>query len=144
MGKKFLVVFLLIFLIGCTKNFSKIYIDNGKKLIGINVEIADDYQKRSDGLMFRKMLDENQGMLFIFNNEEYQAFWMKNTLIGLDIIFINKSLEIVDIKHAVPCKLEPCTVYKSSKPAKYVLEVNIKFTDENDIKIGNKLVLNKE
>ena len=144
---KFLIIFLVIFLIGCEKNSQKlneIYIDNGKELIKINVEIADDDEERAKGLMFRGYLDEDDGMLFVFDDEDYQTFWMKNTLISLDIIFIDNNFKIVDIKHAVPCREEPCALYKSSKPAKYVLEVNADFTAKNGISIGNKIVLNEK
>ena len=145
--KRIFTILLLIFLIGCTKNIDKnfngVYIDNGKNLIKINIEIADDNNKRIKGLMFREKLNESQGMLFVFENENYQTFWMKNTLIPLDMIFIGKDFKIVDIKYAVPCKEEPCALYKSSKPAKYVLEVNGNFTAKNNIKIGDDLIREK-
>ena len=145
--KKFFAIILMIFLISCAKNvdknFKEISIDNGKKLIKINVEIADDNEERMRGLMFREKLDENGGMLFVFDDEGHHAFWMKNTLILLDIIFIDKNLKIVDIKNAQPCEEESCALYKSSKPAKYVLEVNGNFTINNKIKIGDKIVINK-
>ena len=138
----------MIFLVSCTKNpnknFNEIYINNGEKIIKINAEVADDNEERTKGLMFREKLDENDGMLFVFDNENYQTFWMKNTLIPLDIIFINKNLEVVDIKNAVPCKEEPCTLYKSSKPAMYVLEVNGNFTAKNKIKLGSRILTNKK
>ena len=144
---KILAIFLLIFLIGCTKNFGEnfevISIDNGEKSIKINAEIADDEQEQMMGLMFRKNLSENEGMLFIFDYEDYQTFWMKNTSIPLDMIFIGENLEIVDIKNAVPCKQEPCALYKSSKPAKYVLEVNGNLTAKKNIRIGDRITLNK-
>ena len=143
--KKIFVIFLLVFLISCTKNFNEnfkeIVIDNGDGLIKINVEIADDNEERMQGLMFRENLDENEGMFFIFENESYQTFWMKNTLISIDIIFIDKNFEIIDIKSAVPCKEDPCKLYKSSKPAKYVLEVNSNFTIKNNVKLGDKITL---
>ncbi|MBI2654054.1 DUF192 domain-containing protein [Candidatus Woesearchaeota archaeon] len=143
----FLIFFILIFLTNCTKNFEiketgnykQIFINNGEKTIKINAEIADDNEERMNGLMFRKNLDENEGMLFVFDNEEVQIFWMKNTLIPLDMIFINENLEIVGIKHAVPCEKEPCGIYQSEKPAKYVLEVNGNFTIKNKIKIGDRI-----
>ena len=142
---KYFLVFLVIFLIGCAKNinknFNEVRIDNGEKIIKINAEIADDNEERINGLMFRERLNENEGMFFIFGNEGYQAFWMKNTLIPLDIIFIGKNFEIVDIKNAVPCKDEPCPLYKSSKPAEYVLEVNGNFTIKNNVKAGDKIIL---
>ena len=138
---KILIIFLLAFLIGCAKNSNQIFIGNGEKTIKINVEIADDASTRAQGLMFRKELDENAGMLFVFDDENYYPFWMKNTLIPLDIIFIGKNMEIVEIKNAKPCKEDPCTLYSPSKPAKYVLEVNGGFTARNSIKVGNKAIL---
>ena len=144
---KIFAIFLLIFLIGCTKNFednfSQISIDNGKKSIKINVEIADDKEEKGRGLMFRKSLDEKSGMFFIFDDESYQKFWMKNMLIPLDIIFIGKDFEIVDIKYAIPCEKESCALYESSKPAKYVMEVNGNFTMKNNLKIGDEIKIPK-
>ena len=141
----FLLIFLLIFLSGCAKKIdgqtqTSIYI--GKNLIKINAEIADDNLERENGLMFREHLNENSGMLFMFENEEQQTFWMKNTLIPLDIIFIDNAFKIIDIKYAIPCDKDPCRLYESTKPAKYVLEMNGNFTSLNNIKIGDSLILN--
>ncbi|MBI1936316.1 DUF192 domain-containing protein [Candidatus Woesearchaeota archaeon] len=141
--RKILIIFLIIFLISCTKNSNEILINNGQKIIKINVEIADDENERNNGLMFRKELDKDSGMLFTFNDEDYRTFWMKDTLIPLDIIFINKDWKIIDIKNAVPCKEDPCRLYHSSLPAKYVLEVNAGFAQRNDIEPGDKIVLNQ-
>ena len=156
-----LVIFLLFFLANCAKNTSQnqVFIDttkskilcaenqgfscNGKNLIKINVEIADDNAEMEKGLMFREKLNENEGMLFVFGEEALHAFWMKNTLIPLDIIFIDENFDIIDIKHAVPCKAEPCELYKPSKPAKYVLEVNEGFAEKNSIGVGDKIILNQ-
>ena len=138
--KKMLIIFLLIFLVGCEKNINQILIDNGNKTIKINIEIADDNEKRVRGLMLREKLNESEGMFFIFNDDEYWTFWMKNTLIPLDIIFIDKDFKIVDIKYAIPCKAEPCEIYKSPKPAKYVLEVNGNFSVNHKISAGNRII----
>ncbi|MEK6983375.1 MAG: DUF192 domain-containing protein [Nanoarchaeota archaeon] len=139
-NSQYFLFFLLIFAISCAKNLEEIEIDNGKKLIKVNAGIADDNEERATGLMFRERLDKNSGMLFIFEQESEQAFWMKNTFIALDIIFIDRNFTIVDIKNAVPCKVDPCVLYRSSKPAKYVLEVNENFTVEHEIMIGNKII----
>jgi len=141
--KRILVLFLLVFLVSCandsTKNVDEILIGNREKIIRINVEVADDNQERSSGLMLREALDKNSGMLFVFDDEDYRSFWMKNTLIPLDILFINDDLEIVDIKNAVPCKEDPCALYRSSAPVRYVLEVNANFTYKNGVNTGDKL-----
>jgi len=70
---------------------------NNKK-IKIDIEIADNDYDRQLGLMFRKHMEENQGMLFIFPAEEMQSFWMRNTDISLDMIFVNAGQKIVTIQ----------------------------------------------
>lgn len=135
----FILVF-LIFLTSCTK-YETIFIDNGVEEIKIKAEVADTQEKRERGLQFRESLKENSGMFFAFGNEATYSFWMKNTLIPLDIIFISQDLNIVDIVYAEPCIEEPCKSYKTSKPARYVLEVNRGFTTKNNIIIGNKVII---
>jgi len=129
----------LLFLAACDKQ-DVVFIDNGVENIKVNVEIADTFEKRLQGLMFRESLDDNSGMLFIFGQADYLSFWMKNTLMPLDIIFISENFEIVDIKYAVPCKEDPCISYQTVSPAKYVLEVNGNFTIDNNIRIGNRIM----
>lgn len=74
--------------------------------------------------MFRKDLEENQGMLFVFEEENIYPFWMKNTLIPLDILWINSQKEIVFIyKNAQPCFYEPCPLINPRVKARYVLEI---------------------
>ena len=137
------VMLLLIFLVVITScsNQNTVIIDNGIEKFRIKVEVVNNFEEMSKGLMFREFLDENSGMLFVFGNEDYHSFWMKNTLIPLDIIFISEKLEIVDIIYAEPCNEDPCSSYRPVKPAKYVLEVNGNFTIENNIKIGNKITI---
>ena len=137
----FFLVFLMIFLANCAKKSNQISISSGERLIKVNVEIADDNYERQQGLMFRESLNENNGMVFVFEDENFQSFWMKNTLIPLDIIFIDKNFKIVDIKNAMPCNEDPCAAYDSAKPAKYVLEVNGGFAAKNSIEAGDKVDL---
>jgi len=94
---------------------------NGKK---ISIEIAKTASERAQGLMFREELCSDCGMLFIFEEEDLHNFWMKNTLIPLDIIFINKDLTIIDILSAEPCTENPCPHYTPKEKALYVLETN--------------------
>ncbi|MEI6426739.1 MAG: DUF192 domain-containing protein, partial [Candidatus Absconditabacteria bacterium] len=79
------------------------------------------------------------GMLFKFDKEDTYIFRMKNTLIPLDMIRINKQHEIIDIKHATPCTTEICATYEPQGPASYVLEINEGLTDKRGIKIGEKV-----
>ncbi len=111
---------------------------SGEYITQIDIEIADTNPKRMQGLMFRESMKENRGMLFIFPTEEYQSFWMKNTIIPLDMIFVNAKRDIVNIhKNTTPYSEQS---YPSTSPAKYVIEVNAGFTDKYNIKPGDKIV----
>lgn len=104
----------------------------------IDIEIADDEESRATGLMFRDKMDQSEGMLFVFPNEELQSFWMKNTILPLDIIFVNSKMEIVKIqKNAEPYSKESLP---SVKPAQYVVEVNAGYCDKLRIKESDKIV----
>ena len=110
-----------------------------------DVEIAETSAERMKGLMNRESLDENSGMFFIFDKEKEYSFWMKNTLIPLDIIWLNKDMEIVHIeKNVQPCEEDPCQRYTPSKPAKYVLELNAGQVDKNNIEVENNLIFNHD
>jgi uncharacterized membrane protein (UPF0127 family) len=118
------------------------FVSSKKEFItAVEVEIAETLDKRQLGLMFRETLAENQGMLFIFDLEEVQSFWMKNTLLSLDILFVNAEYTIVTIhKNTVPQSEE---AYASEEPALYVIEVNGGFTDRHGIKVGDVIQWNK-
>jgi uncharacterized membrane protein (UPF0127 family) len=106
------------------------------------VEIADSQREWSKGLMNRKSLPEDSGMLFIFDKEGLHSFWMKNTLIPLDIIWINGNKEIIYIeKEAQPCKAEKCQNYSSGQKSRYVLEINGGLADKLKIRAGDKLLM---
>ncbi len=91
--------------------------------------------------MYRTKMLEMRGMLFIFEYEKKQSFWMRNTFIPLDIIFVNKNYEIVKIhKNTQPFA---DTSYPSEAPAIYVVEVNGGFTDKYSVKEGDKIVWRK-
>jgi hypothetical protein len=128
-----LIIIASISIIGNGKDY--IELDNKK----IFVEIADSPEERAKGLMYRQELPEDSGMLFIFEQEDLQSFWMKNTLIPLDIIFINKDLTIVDTLPAQPCTQGPCPSYASEQKALYILETNQGTFNQNII--GKKIKL---
>ena len=89
------------------------------------VEIADNQSSREKGLMFVHFLPENEGMLFIFEKEDIYSFWMKNTFIPLDMIWLDNSGNVVYLQNnALPCKEEVCKTYTPTAKAKYVLEIN--------------------
>ena len=90
------------------------------------VEIADNDDERARGLMFRDAMAEGNGMLFIHDVEEPQAYWMKNTRISLDILYFDESRRLVSQQRDVPpCSAgDRCPSYPSTAPARYVLELN--------------------
>ncbi|MEK6860037.1 MAG: DUF192 domain-containing protein [Nanoarchaeota archaeon] len=134
----FILIILLILIIGINFSNKKIkQVCFDKKCV--SVEIADTDALREKGLMFRKYLNSDSGMLFIFEKEGIRYFWMKNTKIPLDIIWIDKNMNIIKIDNAVPCLKEPCEFYSSQNKVLYVLEVNSGFSNENDVKVGDKI-----
>ena len=105
----------------------------------VKVEVVTKPADQAQGLMYRRSLGKDSGMLFIFRQEEPQSFWMKNTLIPLDMIFISRDLVIVDITTMRPCITDPCPDYTSRQPAQYVLEVNAGYCRSHNIAIGDKV-----
>jgi uncharacterized membrane protein (UPF0127 family) len=103
----------------------------------INLEIADTEYERQLGLMNRKEMKENEGMLFIFPDVDFRSFWMLNTYISLDIIFLNENRQIITI-HKNTATLSQQS-YRSTAPAKYVVEVLAGFTNRHNIQIGDKI-----
>ncbi|OGZ78582.1 MAG: hypothetical protein A2358_01760 [Candidatus Staskawiczbacteria bacterium RIFOXYB1_FULL_37_44] len=102
------------------------------------VELAKTNAEREKGLMYRKELNKNSGMLFVFDKEGVYPFWMQNTLISLDIIWINSNNKIVFIaENAQPCKGLICSQIKPGVKAKYVLEINAGLANNFNIKIGD-------
>ena len=102
----------------------KIFIENkiSKKKILFLVELAEKENERRKGLQCKKYVDKNEGMLFVWPKEDFRYFWMKNTNMPLDLIFINSNFKIVEIYFdAVPLSKR---IIKSKKKAQYVLELN--------------------
>lgn len=108
----------------------------------IDAELAITPIQQTKGLMFRKNMDKNKGMLFVFKYEAKQTFWMANTYIPLDIIWINKDKKIININQDTqPCNINSlCKTYYSKEKVLYVLETNAGYTKENNIKIGNQVI----
>ena len=115
-----------------------------KKRVALAVEIAKTTETRSYGLMLRKSLPENAGMLFVFEEDARWGFWMKNTLIPLSIGFIDKNWRLIEIKDMrVPDDPErgPFPIYEPSEPYRYALEVNQGFFERKGITTGARLEL---
>lgn len=107
----------------------------------LDIEIADDAYQTETGLMYRKSMDRNQGMLFIFEEERPRSFYMKNTEFALDIIYINSAKEVVNVhKNAKP--LDP-TSLPSEGSILYVLEVNAGLSDRWGLEKGDAVEWSK-
>lgn len=105
-----------------------------------NVVLAKTAKAHVQGLMFKKELAENDGMLFFFPISAKHSFWMKNTYISLDIIWFDTQKEVVHIaKNCQPCKKLVCESYTPQMSAKYVLELNAGTADKINLKIGDKI-----
>lgn len=112
------------------------------KDVSVTVELALDPYQWGKGLMFRDSLAPDSGMLFVFPTEEKRSFWMKDTLIPLDILFISRDKKVVTIhKNVAPCTTLICPRYTPTQGALYVLEVNAGFTDTYGIKEGDTVNL---
>jgi uncharacterized membrane protein (UPF0127 family) len=144
----FLILFILIILIfhvatakGDRKRVT--IVNSNSENVFVDVELADSTTMKFKGMMGRKELGENEGMLFIFESANYHSFWMFNTTIPLDAIFFDESKNVVDVKNMEPCglNLSKCKAHIPSKPAKYVLEVNQGFAERNSIIPGKSRVI---
>lgn len=103
----------------------------------IDIEIASDELEIRQGLMYRQSMKQDQGMLFLMPVEEPQSFWMLNTYLSLDIIFVNAAMEIIKIQaNTTPQSLKSIP---SQRPAKYVVEVLAGFCETYEIKEGDNI-----
>jgi uncharacterized protein len=106
----------------------------------LSIEIADADPMRERGLMYRKSLPENYGMLFIFETEDLRAFWMKNTFVPLSIGYFDRNKKLLEIHDMTPVKSEmqlDIPSYPSKRPAMYALEVPQGWFHKNGIKVGD-------
>lgn len=141
-GRKIKEIVLTLFLLGASVVYSQsllkipLYL-NGKE---IQVEVAAKPEERTQGLMNRKHLPDSEGMLFIFEKEDYHSFWMKNTLIPLSIAFIDKEGRIVSITDMKPLTLD---THSPPKRVLYALEMNQGWFSANGVKAGDHVRFSK-
>ncbi|GAB5401175.1 MAG: hypothetical protein Aureis2KO_27600 [Aureisphaera sp.] len=110
-------------------------------LAELDIEFAESEYETQTGLMYRKNMQNDRGMLFIFEREEPKSFYMKNTEFALDIIYLNSDKEVVSIaKNAKP--LDPSSL-PSGSPAMYVLEVNAGLSDQWGLEAGDTIEYSK-
>jgi uncharacterized membrane protein (UPF0127 family) len=115
-----------------------VYLSNADgNTLQVAVEIADTPSSRNQGLMYRQSLADNAGMLFLFPNESIKTFWMKNTLIPLDMIFIRADMSVAGVVENAEPMTE--TTRSVNAPSQYVLEVNGGYSAKNGISAGARV-----
>jgi len=109
--------------------------------VAVTVEVASTPERQTLGLMYRKEMPESAGMLFVFAETTEHSFWMKNTALPLDMIFIGDDHRIVGIvPDAVPFTTTPRTV---GVPSRYVLEVNAGFSERHGLQRGDRVTFER-
>lgn len=107
-----------------------------KSSIILKLEVANSPAKRQKGLMFVESLEENTGMFFIFDSLEDLSFWMKNTPLSLDLIYLDQNLKVVNFhKNTIPNQTE--ILYRSDQPAKYAIEVQSGWSDQVNLSLND-------
>jgi uncharacterized protein len=105
-------------------------------------ELATDEAAREHGLMMRTSLAADRSMLFVFSDTAPRGFWMKNTLIPLDILYFDADRRLVSTQLDVPpCKADPCPIYPSTGPARYVLELSAGTVKRIGVRDGDTLAI---
>ncbi|MBF0489452.1 MAG: DUF192 domain-containing protein [Candidatus Omnitrophica bacterium] len=108
------------------------------KDVCVKVEVVRSSEDMRRGLQGREGLADHQGMLFVFESEDIQRFWMKDMKFAIDMLWIDASNRIVSIASSVaPCQKDPCEVYASSQKALYVLEIPAGFSLKNNLRMGD-------
>ncbi|MGD0781551.1 MAG: DUF192 domain-containing protein [Candidatus Aminicenantales bacterium] len=117
--------------------FIKVYFPDGRS---VTAELALTETERARGLMNRETILPDQGMLFVFGEEAVHSFWMKNTLIPLDMLWLGSDRRIIHIERDVPpCKADPCPSYGPQRPASYVLELKGGMAAAFQLKVQDRL-----
>jgi hypothetical protein len=140
--KKKLLLTLSLFLIFCSgqavKNkFIKVYFPDG---FSVTAELAVTDEERQQGLMFREKINDDQGMLFIFEDEAIYSFWMKNMRFPIDILWLDAQKRIVHLESRVPpCQSDPCPSYVPDAAATYVLELKSGSAEKHGLKLYDRI-----
>ncbi|WP_424981338.1 DUF192 domain-containing protein [Maritalea sp. S77] len=131
------VIFLVLLLAGCWSKDNLVILQTDLGDIPITVEMADTPELRRKGLMFRTKMPRDEGMLFDFKETREVAFWMRNTFIPLDMIFIDERGFIKHIhQNAIP---QDPTSIPSQHPVRFVLEINGGLSAQYGLKVGDQV-----
>lgn len=140
--KKRLVLAAIVLTLFCSgqagkARFVKVFFPDGFTILA---ELAVSDEERQQGLMFRERINEDQGMLFIFEEEEIHGFWMKNMRFSIDILWLDKEKRIVHLEPSVPpCPRDPCPSYVPDAPAMFVLELKSGAAERHGLRLYDRL-----
>jgi uncharacterized protein len=140
-GPTWLVVIALIFTSCGREDQPLLVIETANGEVELNVEIADSPEERLRGLMNRRTLPEDAGMLFTHQVPTQSSFWMKNTLIPLSLAVWGPDRKIAAILDMEPCRADPCEHYGTGVPWVGALEVNQGFFEQHGVKVGDEIRL---
>lgn len=124
------------------------FVIDGEERGTLNVEIADEHGERVRGLQNRESLPDGTGMLFVYPNQERRTYWMKDTFVPLDIIFVDRDRRVINVEHASP-GFEGSRVcqnpdyYCSDGPAQYVVEAERGYANRTGLSSGDELVIRR-
>ncbi len=113
----------------------------------VSLEVADTSEERERGLMYRQSLPDDHGMVFVYDDADDRSFWMKNTYVPLDMIFVAPDGTVSNVEHAEP---EPNTStadlerYESDGPAQYVVELERGFANRTGVDAGSEIVFHDD
>ena len=131
---------LCILLSACVSSAAVSFSGPGGKTSGpFTFKVVDSKAERTQGLMGKKALKDDEGMLFVFKDAQPLQFWMKDTLIPLQILFFEPDGSFVNAVDMIPCTADPCPIYRSAALAQYALEVNPGFREREKIGVGWKM-----
>jgi len=141
--KKILIIIIVVFLSMMSLTGKELcevkFLNSLNNEIILNVEIALTPFARSKGLMYRKKMKNNNGMIFIYSKEQYLSFWMKNTYLPLSIAYLNEKGIINSIFKMIP--LDSSIIYNSREKSQFAIEVNQGWFKKNKINIGNRVII---
>ncbi|VVB74100.1 putative ACR [uncultured archaeon] len=109
--------------------------------VQITAWVADTQQARTTGLMGMQSIGEKEGMLFVYDRPGKYAFWMKDTIMSLDIIFVSSDMRIISIQRMEPCAQEPCEIYPPPSDIMYAIEVKGGFAERNGLETGQTVAI---
>ncbi|MEW6441478.1 MAG: DUF192 domain-containing protein [bacterium] len=136
------VLVTVLFLAACQRPDAEAVFQTPRGPVKVFLERAETQLDRSRGLMFRDKLDEDRGMLFVFPTKARPSFWMKNTFLSLDLLFLSEEGTVLElIERLPPCPMDPCPVYQPQQECRYALEVSGGFAAKHRIGKGCRVVL---